>query len=265
MAMLIAGVYGQDLRVVVESKLKEAHLPGLSTACPIDDDWVAARVFREYGAMYVAEKPAVVPSRCIVESDVELLALQRTLNPRTETIEGVAVTLQEPALNALIRARADAEKLGLAITPRDGPLASARTYTQTVELWRSRFEPGLDHWVQKGRIKAAEAAEVRDLPVRKQVERVLMWERRGIYFSTNQSKSILYSVAIPGGSQHNFLLAFDIEQYDNLKVRQIMADHGWFQTVRSDEPHFTYLGIKAEDLPKNGLRSVLTSLKRPTR
>ena len=32
---------------------------------------------------------------------------------------------------------------------------------------------------------------------------------------------------------------------------------GWFQTVKSDMPHFTYLGLAEQDLPARGLRSVL--------
>jgi hypothetical protein len=40
-------------------------------------------------------------------------------------------------------------------------------------------------------------------------------------------------------------------------VREILAKHGWFQTVLSDLPHFTFLGLKEKDLPKNGLKSVV--------
>lgn len=246
-----------DIRTVVEARLSTT-LPRttLSSKCPIYDDWVAARVFVEYGATYLAEKPAVVPPKCIVESGAELAALQQFLNAHTAKISGVSVTLQEPALNALLEARSAAEKSGLAITPRGGALASSRSYDDTVELWRSRFEPALSYWVQKGRIKLTDATAARKLTIRKQVEAVLAWESQGIYFSKDLSKSILYSVAIPGASQHNFMLAIDIEQFSNRKVRQIMADHGWFQTVKSDLPHFTYLGLKEFDLPKNGLKPV---------
>ena len=40
------------------------------------------------------------------------------------------------------------------------------------------------------------------------------------------------------------------------RVREILAKHGWFQTVLSDLPHFTFLGLKEKDLPKHGLRSL---------
>ena len=52
------------------------------------------------------------------------------------------------------------------------------------------------------------------------------------------------------------LLAFDVDQFENPRIREIMAKHGWFQTVLSDLPHFTFLGLKEKDLPKHGLRSL---------
>jgi len=81
-------------------------------------------------------------------------------------------------------------------------------------------------------------------------------EKKGLYFSKDLSKSILYSIAAPGTSQHIAMLAFDVNEFENPRVREIMAKHGWFQTVLSDLPHFTFLGLKEKDLPKNGLRSV---------
>jgi len=97
---------------------------------------------------------------------------------------------------------------------------------------------------------------MRGLPLRQQVAEVLELEKTGIYFSKDLSKSILYSIAAPGASQHIAMLAFDVNEFDNPRVREIMAKHGWFQTVLSDLPHFTYLGLKEKDLPKNGLRSL---------
>jgi hypothetical protein len=52
------------------------------------------------------------------------------------------------------------------------------------------------------------------------------------------------------------MLAFDVNEFENPRVREIMAKHGWFQTVLSDLPHFTFLGLKEKDLPKHGLRSL---------
>ena len=51
------------------------------------------------------------------------------------------------------------------------------------------------------------------------------------------------------------MLAFDVNEFDNPRVREILAKHGWFQTVLSDLPHFTYLGLKEKDLPKEWIEA----------
>jgi len=81
-------------------------------------------------------------------------------------------------------------------------------------------------------------------------------EEKGIWFSKDLSKSIVYSVAPPGTSQHLSMLALDVTQFEDARVRTILAKNGWFQTVTSDLPHFTYLGEKENDLPKLGLKKV---------
>ncbi|HMF55798.1 MAG TPA: hypothetical protein VK619_05530, partial [Pyrinomonadaceae bacterium] len=94
------------------------------------------------------------------------------------------------------------------------------------------------------------------LPLHDQVAQVLRLEERGIFFSRDFRKSILYSVAAPGASQHISMLALDVAEFENARVRRILAAHGWFQTVKSDMPHFTFLGLNESDLPSHGLRSV---------
>src|SRR5512140_3773481 len=99
--LLSAAVFGfgqagtPDFRTVVEGKFRDA-LPkgGLAVRCPIYDDWVAARVFVEYGAMFVTETPALPPAKCIVQSEAELSAAQAFLNARSANIGGTTVTLQ---------------------------------------------------------------------------------------------------------------------------------------------------------------------------
>ena len=53
------------------------------------------------------------------------------------------------------------------------------------------------------------------------------------------------------------MLALDVVQFSNSQVRKVLADNGWFQTVKSDAPHFTYLGVKESDLSDLGLKSVM--------
>jgi hypothetical protein len=159
-------------------------------------------------------------------------------------------------LKQLRKAREEAQKEGLDITPRDGAEAARRNYEDSVRLWNSRFEPALDYWQGQGRLTAEQVQRLKALPLSQQVAEVLELEKGGIYFSKDLSKSILYSIAAPGTSQHIAMLAFDVNEFENPRIREIMAKHGWFQTVLSDLPHFTFLGLKEKDLPKRGLRSV---------
>jgi hypothetical protein len=110
--------------------------------------------------------------------------------------------------------------------------------------------------VDKGLLSAAEAERIRNLPAREQVPEILELEKRKLYFSKDFSKSILYSVAAPGTSQHLSMLAFDVKEHNNPIVRSILEHHGWFQTVRSDLPHFTFLGVDKRLLPSLGLKMV---------
>ena len=160
-------------------------------------------------------------------------------------------------MKALLKAREEAQKENLDITPRDGAEAGRRNYEDSLRLWETRFLPALDYWLAQERLTAADVERLRRLDTRSQVAAVLELERTGIYFSKDLSKSILYSIAAPGTSQHIAMLAFDVIEFDNPRVREILAKHGWFQTVLSDLPHFTYLGLKEKDLPKYGLKSVV--------
>ena len=103
---------------------------------------------------------------------------------------------------------------------------------------------------------AAEAERIRKLPARQQASAILGLERRGLFFSKDFSKSILFSVVPPVASQHLSLLAFDVKEHDSPVVRSILERHGWFQTVRSDLPHFTYLGVEKNLLASLGLKMV---------
>ena len=92
-----------------------------------------------------------------------------------------------------------------------------------------------------------------------QVRAVLELEEDGIFFSKDLSKSVLYSIAAPGTSQHVAMLAFDVIEFHNARVREIMSEHGWFQTVLSDLPHFTFLGFSESELPERGLKRMEVS------
>jgi hypothetical protein len=93
------------------------------------------------------------------------------------------------------------------------------------------------------------------------VPEVFTLEEQGMFFAKDLSKSIIYSVAPPGTSQHLSLLAFDVKEFDDRRIRDLLARHGWFQTVVSDLPHFTFLGVEENELPGLGLKNI-TSIDR---
>lgn len=245
-----------DFKQVVEERLKTRYNSSLAKVCPIETDQTAARIFLEYGAIFISNN-TILPGQCIFTNEAALQSFQAQSQPQSAKIGGVVIELQKPAMESFLKARQEAAKKNLPITPNRGTSSSARrSFAQTVAFWNGKVNAGLNHWVAKRRISKAEAANARALPIREQIAQILEWEKEGIYFSLLFDKSILYSVAAPGASQHNFLLALDIAQYANKETRRILGEHGWFQTVLSDKPHFTYLGVKESELPALGLKAV---------
>jgi hypothetical protein len=247
---------------------------GIESLCPIYSpntalQHAAGRVLNEYGAIFVGDNNSFVDFALDTNADVARLTVQciypdeeavrryqSLVKPRREIIDGTAVELQADAMTALLEARTEALTKNLRITPRGGSTGARRSYAETKRLWDSRFYPGLAYWTARKVITTAEAADVKRMAMLDQISTVLEWEdKRHAYFSKDMKKSIMYSVAPPGSSQHLFMLAIDIEQFANRAVREILARHGWYQTVKSDLPHFTYLGIKDSlELPSRGLK-----------
>jgi hypothetical protein len=219
-------------------------------------DSVSRRVLEDYGAMFVASAGVLPPPVCIFAGEAEVTKFQHEAKFTATAISGTRVELQPAAMQALLDARDEARKSGLDITPRGGAEAARRSYDDTLRLWNSRFLPALLYWNKRGRLSDEQVARLRREELREQVREVLELEKKGIFFSKDLSKSILYSVAAPGASQHLSMLAFDVLQFENAHVRSILAAHGWFQTVKSDLPHFTYLGVEEKDLPALGLRRI---------
>lgn len=223
--------------------------------CPADDD-VGQRVLHDYGAIFVGSKDILPPPLCVFTSETAVADFQKRAGKASAKIGNDTIALQPAAMTALLKARAAALRERLNITPRDGAEAARRDYADTVRLWNSRFLPALDHWKELGRLTEEQTARLRRLPIAEQVSAVLGLEKDGIFFSKDFSKSVLYSIAAPGTSQHIAMLAFDANEFLEARVREILAAHGWFQTVLSDLPHFTFLGLKEDQLPERGLKPV---------
>src|SRR5437588_1971172 len=236
-------------------KALETRGGALDQLCPSEDS-VARRVLHDYGAIFVANNSVLPPAVCVFSSEKQVAEFQKAAGRAKVKIGDDAIELQPAAMSALLKARAVARAEGRDITPRDGTEAARRNFGDTVRLWNTRFLPALDHWTSLGRLTSPQADRLRVLPASKQVAEVLELERDGIFFSKDRSKSVLYSIAAPGTSQHIAMLAFDANEFLNQRVREILAAHGWFQTVLSDLPHFTFLGLNEDELPGRGLKKV---------
>lgn len=231
------------------------NLPG-GFEQPSDD--VGRKLLREYGSIFVAKGGVTPPQKVVYRDQAEVTAFQGTMKTSTASIGGFPMELQAAAMDALKSAIADAQAKGLSINPR-GADSAKRSYDETVGLWESRVDPALVHWVGKGKLTKGDADRIKAMSTFDQVKEVLRLEEQGIWFAKDLSKSIIYSVAPPGTSQHLSLLAFDVKEHDNAEVRRILNENGWFQTVASDLPHFTYLGVEESELPGLGLKKLSNS------
>lgn len=218
---------------------------------------VEQRLLAEYGSVFVAQN-VQPPARIVFKDEDDVAEFQSTLSIASELIGGFEMELQTEAMHDLQKAIVEANRAGLSITPRDRDSAR-RNYDETVSLWASRVEPALEHWVGEGRMRPVDADRIRSLSPFDQVSEVLKLEDEGVFFSKDLSKSIIYSVAPPGTSQHLSMLAFDVREFDDPAVREILARHKWFQTVVSDLPHFSYLGLEENVLLDLGLKKVVNS------
>jgi hypothetical protein len=227
----------------------QGNLPG---GFQMPSDSVGQKMLKEYGAMFVA-KGVTPPSTVVFKNESEVSAFQSGVQKSSENIGGFNIELQTAAMNALKEAITEAKGKNLSITPRNADSAK-RSYQQTVDNWASRVNPGLAFWVGKGKITQAEANRIKALSPTEQVPEIFKLEDQGIFFAKDNNKTIIYSVAPPGTSQHISMLALDVAQFDNAAVRAVLANHGWFQTVPSDLPHFTYLGVSEGELSNLGLK-----------
>lgn len=233
-----------------QSRLFLKNLPNGFTR-PTDD--AGRLLLREYGAVFLARGGVTPPKKVVFQDEDDVAAFQTSVVRVSEKFGSTTVVLQRSAMEALLQARAEARASGLNVSPR-GADSARRGYAQTVGLWASRVNPGLAYWTAKGRISKADTTHIKSLTPYEQVPEILRLEKDKIFFAKTLDKSIIYSVAPPGTSQHLSMLALDVAEFENAAVREILAQHGWFQTVLSDLPHFTYLGVKEAELPKLGLR-----------
>jgi hypothetical protein len=167
------------------------------------------------------------------------------------------IELQTLAIEALNAAATTLSLAGRSLSAR-APDAGRRSYEDTVRLWTRNVTRGLEHWEANGRITREEATTIRELAPVEQVGVILgLEETEQLFFGTFFDRSVLYSVAAPGASQHLSMLAFDVAEYQETEVESALEQHGWFRTVVNDLPHFTYLGHREDELAGQGLKRVV--------
>lgn len=216
---------------------------------------VEVRLFNEYGAVFVTR--ATPPPSVIFEDEAAVERFQSTLQTRRATLGEFEIELQREAMDALVRAASEVAGEGGSLTPRAND-SGRRSYSDTIGLWNRNVTRGLDYWLQLGRITSDQAHRIRDLNPVEQVAVILeLEESEQIYFGTFFDKSILYSVAAPGASQHLSMLAFDVAEFQSRSVEMALNRNGWFRSVAYDFPHFTYLGHDEDSLPALGLTRIM--------
>lgn len=215
---------------------------------------VEKRLFAEYGAVFATT--ATPPPAIIFDSAGKVEAFQSSLSLSRAGFGDYEIQLQTDALGALAAAASEIADRGGSITARAAD-AGGRSYGDTVRLWTRNVTRGLEHWQGLGQITPERAHSIRELTPVEQVAAILnVEETERIFFGTFFDRSILYSVAAPGASQHLSMLAFDVAEYEDREVDRVLARYGWYRTVPNDLPHFTYLGHDLDSLPGLGLRRI---------
>ncbi|HJQ70461.1 MAG TPA: hypothetical protein VKA70_15895 [Blastocatellia bacterium] len=216
---------------------------------------VEARLLAEYGAIFLTT--ATPPPSIIFRDGAEVERFQSALRTRVRRFGEHNIELQADAMDALAAAADELPANGATLTPRAAD-SGRRSYDDTVGLWNRNVGRGLDHWLELGKVTADRADSIRQLPPVDQVSVILaMEDDEQIYFGTFFNRSILYSVAAPGASQHLSMLAFDAAEFQDEAVETTLARFGWHRTVVYDFPHFTYLGHDEASLPALGLKQVV--------
>ncbi len=172
-------------------------------------------LLRAYGAAFINQNPAVqLPATVLLQDEPETLAFQETLTMMK--VDGTNdCYLQASAATALNEARS---QQNIPLKSGYGSGDCTRSFATNLRFWYKYANRNTLEQVRAGKETA-----------------------------------ILGVVAPPGTSQHLWGLAIDL-RVSNAQQRQALYEHGWFQTVAKDVPHWTYLGVKLEDLPQLGLK-----------
>lgn len=218
--------------------------------CRLDDE-LEKRIFNGYGAVFISEG-AIFPDTCMFKSEDAVLSFQSTIKAmKGSKLQDIEYHLQPLA----------AAKLELVFKELGGYLKLARNYNKSTAThpnglnddWAMRtLKQTQCNWTNSGSDLARCEENIKaDFVTRKEIVKKLSNQRH------------MFSYAIPGGSQHHFGLAIDIN--NNKKgipdsppgYEKSLNKYGWYRTIPFDTHHFTFLGYtKAEELTKHGLKRI---------
>ncbi|WP_341531113.1 M15 family metallopeptidase [Nostoc sp. UHCC 0302] len=173
-------------------------------------------LLRTYGAVFVNPDTEIkLPAKDIFANEQETQEFQATLT--MSHVDGTNdCYLQKAAAEALNKARS-LQKIPLKSGYGTGDCT--RTFATNLRFWQKYANNQILARVQQGK-----------------------------------ETKILGLVAPPGTSQHLWGLAIDL-RVTNQQQRQVLNQHGWFQTVENDIPHWTYVGLTEENLHLYGLKN----------
>ena len=207
------------------------------------------RILNEYGAVYLSvvfNSPAIVkPSKCLFSDEVDLKNFTTSFKISQDKFSFGDYYLQPKAKEAL-------EKV---FSAAGGYKSVARNCNDTTPTcpgdvnddWAARtYEQTKCNWLGLGKnLAQCRATQLVWADIEKEVKK------------EGTSKPKMFSVAIPGGSQHHLGLAIDVDKSKcDATCFKVLEQNGWFRTVRFDSFHFTYLGYKESELPGLGLKKV---------
>jgi D-alanyl-D-alanine dipeptidase len=175
-------------------------------------------LLRAYGAVFVNQLAEIkLPQKVILANEQETQAFQSTL-----TMVKVAGThdcyLQQPAATAFNQAQL---QVHISLKSGYGSGDCTRTFATNLRFWHKYANNQTLEKVRQGK-----------------------------------ETKILGLVAPPGTSQHLWGLAIDLHPLSQ-KQTQALNQNGWFQTVESDLPHWTYVGLSEDNLALFGFKKKL--------
>ncbi|WP_193196123.1 D-alanyl-D-alanine carboxypeptidase family protein [Nostoc sp. MG11] len=181
-------------------------------------------LLRAYGAAFVNPDTEIkLPQKDIFANEQETQEFQDTLI--MGQVDGTKdCYLQKSAADALNKARSSYR--GASLTLQNIPLKSGygsgdctRSFATNLRFWHKYANNQILARVQQGK-----------------------------------ETKILGLVAPPGTSQHLWGLAIDLRA-SNQRQKQALNQNGWFQTVENDIPHWTYIGLREENLSQFGFKN----------